>query len=296
MQQAEHRAGNIYDLGYRHYDGLRLGRRAAVLSLYLYTLRGAFGLGRRTAAKIMPVAITIIAFVPAVVQLGFAALVPGGDIEIIRPENYFGFVQVPVALFCAAVAPEICGRDMRQRTLSLYFSRALSRTDYALAKLAAFATAIAFLTLVPQVVLVLGNGLASDSLVDFVRDSWEDFPLTIAAGAALAVTAAAVSLAIASQSPRRSYATVAVVAWFLLTLPIAGILVFGIGGIGKFAVFLSPFDFMYGAVSWIFNVDVGTDSTQDEAGFDLWTYGVALAVYTAAGIFFTLRRFARIAA
>lgn len=295
MQPAEHRAGNIYDLGYRHYEGARLGRRAAIISLYLYTLRGAFGLGRRTAAKIMPVAITIIAFIPAVVQLGIAGLL-SDDVEIIRPENYFGFVEAPIALFCAAVAPEICGRDMRQRTLSLYFSRALSRTDYALAKLAAFATAIAFLTLVPQVLLVVGNGLASDSLVDFVRDSWEDFPRTVAAGAALAVTAAAVSLAIASQTSRRAYATVAVVAWFLLTLPIAGILVFGIGGVGRLAVFLSPFDFMYGAVAWVFNAEVGTESTQEEAGYALWTYGVALAVYTAAGIYFTLRRFTRIAA
>lgn len=295
MQQAEHRTGNIYDLGYRHYEGARLGRRAAILSLYLYTLRGAFGLGRRTSAKIMPIAITIIAFIPAVVQLGIAGLL-SDEVEIIRPENYFGFVEVPVALFCAAVAPEICGRDMRQRTLSLYFSRALSRPDYALAKLAAFTTAIAFLTLLPQAILVIGNGLASDNLGDFVSENWEDIPLTVAAGAALALTAASVSLALASQTSRRSYATVAVVAWFLLTLPIAGILVYGIGGVGKLAVYLSPFDFMYGAVAWIFDADLGTDSTQREAGFDLWTYGLAVVAYSAAGIFFTLRRFARIAA
>ena len=41
-------AGSIYDLGYRRYDGVRLGRRHSVLSLYFYTLRGAFGLGRRS--------------------------------------------------------------------------------------------------------------------------------------------------------------------------------------------------------------------------------------------------------
>ncbi len=295
MQPAEARSGNIYDLGYRHYDGARLGRRAAIVSLYFYTLRGAFGLGRRTSSKILPIAITIIAFIPAIVQLGIAGLL-SASVEIIRPENYFGFVEVPIALFCAAVAPEICGRDMRQRTLSLYFSRALSRSDYALSKLAAFATAIAFLTLVPQAVLVIGNGLASDNLRDYISDNWADIPRTIGAGAGLAVTAAAVSLAIASQTSRRSYATVAVVAWFLLTLPIAGILVYGIGGAGTLAVFLSPFDFMYGAVLWVFNVTPGSDSTQSEADFPLWTYGLAVLAYTAAGIAITLRRFARIAA
>ena len=51
-------AGSIYDLGYRRYDGERLGRRHSVLALYLYSLRWAFGLGRRTSSKIIPVAIS----------------------------------------------------------------------------------------------------------------------------------------------------------------------------------------------------------------------------------------------
>ena len=295
MQPAEPRSGNIYDLGYRHYEGVRLGRQAAVVSLYLYTLRGSFGLGRRTGAKIMPIAITIIAFIPAVVQLGIAGLLTT-QVEIIRPENYFEFVQVPVALFCAAVAPEICGRDMRQRTLSLYFSRALSRVDYALAKLAAFTTALMLVTLVPQAVLVIGNGLASDDLVEYLGDNWADLPRTIGGGVAIAATAAAVSLAIASQTSRRSYATVAVVAWFLLTLPISAILIFEIGGGGQLAVLFSPFFFLEGAVLWIFDVRPGIDSAPREAGFPMWTYGLAVVAHVAAGTAVTVRRFMRIVA
>ena len=37
-------------------------------------------------------------------------------------------------LFCAAQAPELFGRDQRYGVLPLYFSRALTRSDYALAK------------------------------------------------------------------------------------------------------------------------------------------------------------------
>jgi len=109
MPPADQRTGSIYDLGYRRYDGLRLGRQHAVLSLYVYTLRGAFGIGRRASSKIIPIIITVIAFLPALIQLGVAAIV-SDEVDIIRPENYFGFVQVPVALFCAAIAPEITGR------------------------------------------------------------------------------------------------------------------------------------------------------------------------------------------
>ena len=243
MPPAEHRTGSIYDLGYRRYDGLRLGRQHAVLSLYFYSLRGAFGIGRRTSSKIIPIIIAVIAFLPALIQLGVAAIV-SDDVDVIRPENYFGFVQVPVALFCAAIAPEITGRDMRQRTLSLYFSRALQRRDYALAKLAAFATALMVLTLAPQALLLVGNGLASNDLAEYVGDNWEDMPRTIASGVGIAVAMGAVALAIAAQTSRRAYATIAVVAWFLVTWPISGILVAEVGGAGRAAALLSPFEFL----------------------------------------------------
>ena len=46
------RGGSIYDLGYRGYEGPRLGRRAAVGALLINTLRTAYGLGRNAQANI----------------------------------------------------------------------------------------------------------------------------------------------------------------------------------------------------------------------------------------------------
>ena len=121
-------------------------------------------------------------------------------------------------------------------------------------------------------------------------------PRTIISGIALAETAASVSLAIASQTPRRAYATIAVVAWFLVTWPIAGILVQTVGGGASAAVFFSPFEFMYGATLWIFGAEPGFETTLDVADFPLWTYAVAVVAYAAAGAALVLRRFDRIAA
>jgi len=295
VQPAEARTGSIYDLGYRTYDGLRLGRRHAITALYWYTLRGAFGIGRRTSSKIIPAIITVIAFVPAVVQLGVAALI-GDDADIITPEGYFDFVQVPIALFCAAVAPDIAGRDMRQRTLSLYFSRALLRRDYALAKVAAFATALSFLTLAPQLVLVFGNGLASNDIPGYITDNWADFPRTFASGVLIAAMAGAFCMAIAAQTARRAYATIAVVAWWVVVGIVANILVHGIGGAGHLAVYLSPFDFAYGATQFIFDKQPGRDSAQDVAGYPMWTYLACMLAYAGAGAALVVRRFERIAA
>ena len=50
-----------------------------------------------------------------------------------------GAVGVFATILVAVQAPELLGRDVRYRVLSLYFSRALLREDYALAKLAALA-------------------------------------------------------------------------------------------------------------------------------------------------------------
>jgi hypothetical protein len=46
--------GSIYDIGYRKYDGPRLGRAHAVRSLFFHSLRSSYGIGRGGRAKIAP--------------------------------------------------------------------------------------------------------------------------------------------------------------------------------------------------------------------------------------------------
>lgn len=289
-------AGSIYDLGYRHYDGARLGRRHSVVALYLYTLRGAFGLGRRSSSKIIPIAITIIAFIPALIQLGIAA-VASDVIDLFKAEDYYGYVQVAVALFCAAVAPEIVGRDQRTRTLSLYFSRALQRRDYALAKLAAFTTALLLLTLLPQAVLFVGNMLATKDTAVFLQDNWRELPRIIVSGLLIASLMASLSLAIACQTSRRSYATVAVIALFLVTTALAGILVRGADrGGGHYAVLFSPFDLLEGTTQWVFDVDPGSENIVAIADLPKLIYPLVTLLVTAVATALILRRYERISA
>ena len=295
MSSQSEGAGSIYDLGYRHYDGARLGRRHSVLALYFYTLRGAFGLGRRSSSKIIPIAISIIAFIPALIQLGIASIA-SGIVDLIKPENYYGYVGVTVALFCAAVAPEIVGRDQRTRTLSLYFSRTLKRRDYALAKLAAFTTALLLLTLLPQAVLFVGNMLATKDITQFLQDNWRQVPRIIISGLLIASLMASLSLAIASQTSRRSYATVAVIAVFLVTTPLANIFVREAGGIGHLAILLSPFDLLAGTTGWLFDARPEREGIVSIADLPMLIYPLMTLAVTAIATALILRRYARIAA
>ena len=52
--------GSIYDLGYRRYEGPRLGRAHAVRSLFAHSLRSSYGIGRGGRAKIAPIALLVL--------------------------------------------------------------------------------------------------------------------------------------------------------------------------------------------------------------------------------------------
>jgi ABC-2 type transport system permease protein len=62
-------AGVIHDIGYQRYTGARLGRGYATRSLYVHSLRSAFGLGRSGKAKVFPFIVVGLAFAVAVVAV-----------------------------------------------------------------------------------------------------------------------------------------------------------------------------------------------------------------------------------
>lgn len=152
------------------------------------------------------IGLAVIAFVPAIIQLGVGATVSGfeHDIEVFKHEDYITYVRVILVLFCAAVVPELVGRDQRTRTLSLYFSRAVSPLDYAVAKRAALTTAMLVLTLGPQLLLFVGNGMAEDDLSGYLAEQWDlVFPIA-AASLLISATIASLGLVTAAHLPRRT--------------------------------------------------------------------------------------------
>ena len=246
-------AGTIYDIGYRRYDGPRLGRAHAVAALFSHGVRAAYGIGRSARAKVPPGALLLFASLPALTTVA-AANVSGG----LLPVDYTRFMTdfgPFFALFCAAQAPELVCGDQQHRVLPLYFSRAVSRTDYALAKAAGFVGALMLIMLLPQSILFFGKALMSADLWGALKtESKYVFPILVSAfvSAALLGTSA---LAIASFAKRQAYATAAVVAALLLvTGAIAGIVSsLPAGTAGRYAVLISPLLILHGFVSWMFD-------------------------------------------
>ena len=134
--------GTIYDLGYQGYDGPRRGRRYALWSLYVLSVRNAFGIGRGALPKVMAFLLLLFAHSLAIVQLILGAVLPVDEFEFVTPEDYYGLIQFILVLFVAAIASDLVGNDRRTNTLSLYFSRPIERDDYALAKIAALSSGL----------------------------------------------------------------------------------------------------------------------------------------------------------
>jgi len=247
-------AGTIYDLGYQRYHGQRLGRLNAVMTLFSASAHTAFGLGRGERSKRVPFIVGIIVFLPAIVQVGLASTT--GQAAFINYAGHLQFTAFLLALFSAAQAPELIVTDRQQGVMSLYLSRPLTGSDYALAKLAALVAAMLFLTLGPQLFLFLGKVfVATSPWVAFKGEYRKLAPIAVGT----LVTScffASIGLALSSLAGRRAYASASVITFFLLA-PAASELIRSLstGDVKRYSVLANPIYLITGFANWLFDIE-----------------------------------------
>lgn len=291
--------GSIYDLGYQGYEGPRLGRRSATIALFWHTVRSCFGVGRGGRAKIVPFSLAVLAVLPALVAVGFAALAAQigrgvGELSPIRYDSYHDIIGIFIMLFCAAQAPELFGRDQRYGVLPLYFSRALTRVDYTGAKVGGLVLALFLVDVAPQLVLLLGQVfLAVDPVTGIVHEAGV-VPRFLLQGALVAGLTSGLAALIAAHTPRRAYATAAIIAVFIIP-PIIVALIASLASadIARVAVLFSPGDIMSGTNAAIFGTasDNATITAVDLPG---WAYVATAVVAIVGSLGLTIRRYLRI--
>ena len=296
--------GSIYDLGYRGYEGPRLGRRHAIRALYAHSLKVCYGIGRGGRAKIAPVVLGGFATIPAIVGIGVLALArqlgaPSGVIEDASPiqhATYFGIIATLVMLFCAAQVPEVLGRDQRHSLLSLYFSRALRREDYAIARFAGVVAAILIFVLLPQTIIFVGFVLSAPDVAAEFGKELALVPPILTQGALISVLLGSVSAAIASFTPRRLYATTAIIVILAVVPVVGGVLTrLDASTLSRFVALASPMDILEATNAILFGTTAGSEVIS-EADLPDFAYFAAAALITAASIAILVRRFRKIAA
>ncbi len=238
--------GVIHDIGYRHYDGVRLGRSHATLALVVHSLRGVFGLGRTARAKIVPFLIVGVMMLPTVVSIAMLALLQRQGMTY---TSYGVTMQAVLAIFLAAQSPYLVAPDLRFRVLPLYLSRPVTLWDYVGAKLTAMIVAMFLLLAVPLTVLYIG-----ELVIDLPGPPHTGDYLTSMAGAVVyAALLSCVGVAIASFTPRRGLGVASVIAFYLLTSAVSTIVAATMESVNNYtaaawALMINPFFLVDAAV------------------------------------------------
>ncbi|WP_420116778.1 ABC transporter permease [Micromonospora sp.] len=240
--------GVIHDIGYQRYTGPRLGRRHVFGALYLHGLRTVFGLGRSAKAKIFP---WLVVGIVTVVAAGLTAVRSQIGEVVMTYAQFADAMSWLVIFFVAVAAPELVSRDLRSGVLPLYFSRPLPRDDYALAKLLSLASALWLLLGGPQLVMFLGAAFTTS---DGLRGTWNELldllPGLLYAGLWAAVFAS-IGLLVASLTGKRAFAAGGIVAVFLMTTPVVGVLsILPSQAVNELALLASPSTLVQGVGSW----------------------------------------------
>ncbi|HUP84919.1 MAG TPA: ABC transporter permease subunit [Acidimicrobiales bacterium] len=272
----------ILERGYRRYTGRREGEAHAVRSVIAHTLRRILGLRRPTRAKVLPAMSIAFAYLPAIVFVGVISLFGrfGGKSQarqiIPQYHDYYGFIISAIILFVAFVAPEALCPDRRSKVLSLYLASPLTRMTYLLAKAAAVAIVIAFVTVGPPLLLLVGLMMQSagpDGPLEVLRVVIHIFE----SGMFLAVLYTCLSMAIASLTDRRAVAAAATLFVLVGSAVVTGTLIGGLGasdnlfGLNLASGPLATVTLIYG--ERIIGLDV--DTWVLALSFTLWTVAAA---------------------
>lgn len=202
---ASQSGGVIHDIGYRPYDGRRLSEATIAWSLFRRGYLEAFGIGRSGRAKLLPMTMTVLMLLPALVMVSVMVLVGLQD-GFLDYSTYISVFSVGIVIFVAGQAPVLFTRDLRSGAISLYLARPLPTWAFALVRCASLATAIFTISALPLVFMFIG-AVSADA--DFT-DQASDFLPAVLSVLILSAILAAVSGLISALTTRRGFAVGAI--------------------------------------------------------------------------------------
>ncbi len=257
LQSTNQPYGEVFDRGYQHYDGPLLGRSHAVKRLMMFSIRRGLGIKKRWTAKVLPVILYVLAYLPAFVIVGLLALLPADDLEGFGFDSLYGTLEVIVLIFAAALAPEMLCDDRRERTLQLYFSRPMTRIDYLASKVSAMGILMSTIIFGPPFILYLGLALTDNSPLGYVAGHLGDLLKIGVYGILVSVFFAAIGLIVATLTTRKGIAAAIVIIGNFMLAAIANAFyeAFDSSSERGYFIFLSPPDFVDAMRQWVFRSD-----------------------------------------
>jgi ABC-2 type transport system permease protein len=284
--------GHVYRRRYTRYEGIREGRTRSYGAVVIHSWRRALGIRRKWTSKILPIILYAAAFVPVIGFISVPAILGIDGIQF-EPSELFATLSMILLVFAAAASPEMLCDDRRENVLPLYYSRGLSRWDYLAAKLLALGTLMLSISLLPALILFIGNSFLQDQPFSYIASNPDQLVRIVATALLLSVFYAAVGLAVSSMTERKGISSAIIIGVFLAGTAIANGLYESISQDWSFVFALfSPMDIPESIVYLIFD-DPPSGALAVRADIDpLWFLG-SVTGYVLIGGFLLYRRYLR---
>ena len=271
--------GAVFDLGYKPYEGERLGRSGAIRAIVRDGVRRVLGLRRKARKKVYPWSLVALAILPAAVFVGLAftvsAFTPDAESPFGGHAEYIGLTGAIVLLFVALAAPELLIPDREEGVLAVYSSRPVTAGDYLLARSGALFAVVASFVLVPNLMMYVGfAALDNDGLGSALIGNLDDMALLIATYAKRTGPAAGTYLAIMFGSAGFAEA--------FRNIDFVG---------ARFGTLLSLLQHPEVVRNWVF--DQPQEAAPIAAGFEPWASAVVIVLVAIAAGYLMYRRYRR---
>lgn len=212
----------VADRRFQHYIGPRLGVLYAFASLVLYSFGWILGWKRSLRYKIVPGLMVVGAFLPALIVVVVAAVVPAG-VRLPTYTDFYGFILTAIYLFVALTAPELICPDRRHGTLRMYITSNLNAATYVAARLLAAWLVMAIVTVGPVLFLFAGYTFVGRGAAD-LGAALRTLAEILGSGLTMAIFFGTLALAVSSLTDRNSFASAGIILGFVLSAAAIGIL------------------------------------------------------------------------
>jgi ABC-2 type transport system permease protein len=271
----------ILDRGYRPYDGIRRGPMSSARSLGRHTAQRVMGIKRPARAKILPFMCAAIAYVPAIVFIGIAAIVPDSQVRddaLPTYGQYYTFIASALVVFVSLVAPEALCPDRRTGLLGLYLAAPLTRATYLASKAATVLSILLVATLGPPLLMLIAfvlQGIGPDGPGDVVVVLLR----VLAAGLMVGALYTSISLGVSSLTDKRALAAAGTLMLLVLSGAVAGILYNGV----NFPSWILAFSLTGGPFMLVQRIFGESDADPVVNSITTWVLAFAVAGWTVLG-------------
>ena len=213
----------IHDQSYHHWEG---ELRSHTFRWWIITREGLRIILRRKLFILIMALAGIQIFIYGGIIYGVNTYGLMFKLNVINPKFFFDFIMRQtffIALVCIFAGSGLIANDLKNNALQLYLSKPLTRIDYLIGKAMIILILLAFITLVPGILLFIENAILSQDLTFLQEEYWITGAI-IAFSLILIIPTGLLILALSSITKNSRYTAISFIAILMGTPIFSGLI------------------------------------------------------------------------